>query len=542
MVNLFITTGKYICILLVLLYTYSNFRCIRLRGGEEHEALLGWQYRIILLMQFLCHFIIFFRTENRASLVLYGLQVIFFSAYPFLMKKAYPKADGLLLNNICFFLSIGMIMLERLDYSKAVRQFAIILISMVPGMLLPFLMSRLGDLSRWRLFFCIVGILMLFSVFLLGAVSYGARMSLSFFGFSFHASEFVKISFVFCMAGMLPRARTFKDILLCSLAAAAHILILVMCRDLGSALIFFLSFVAMLYVATGQLFYLAAAGGMLFFAGILSYRLFSHVRTRVFAWIDPWADIDNKGYQITQSLFAIGTGGFLGLGLFRGLPNKIPIVEKDFIFSAISEEMGGITAICLCLVCLGCFMKMMQAASFSDKRFEKIVAVGLAVQYILQVFLTIGGAVKFIPSTGVTLPFVSYGGSSITASFLVFSIIQALFIKNPETGWAEDNEEDWEIWDEEEHPFGKRRRRMDGYWDEDDIDDLIENWEESGDVFWKNRVRKSYGKKSYGRNHFRRQRGEWDEYYEDRPDDRNDYNTRRGRVPWDDDGPRGRWR
>jgi cell division protein FtsW (lipid II flippase) len=94
-------------------------------------------------------------------------------------------------------------------------------------------------------------------------------------------------------------------------------------------------------------------------AAVFSYFAFDHVKTRVFAWMDPWADIDNKGYQITQSLFAIGTGGFMGLGLYQGLPNKIPIVEKDFIISAISEEMGALTAICITLVCLGCFIQMM---------------------------------------------------------------------------------------------------------------------------------------------------------------------------------------
>jgi len=152
------------------------------------------------------------------------------------------------------------------------------------------------------------------------------------------------------------------------------------------------------------------------------------VRTRVFAWMDPWADMDNKGYQITQSLFAIGTGGFVGLGLYQGLPNKIPIVEKDFIISAISEEMGALTAICIVLVCLGCFMQMMLIATYMESAFYKYVSVGLAIEYIVQVFLTIGGSIKFIPSTGVTLPFVSYGGSSLVSAFIVFAIIQALYI------------------------------------------------------------------------------------------------------------------
>ena len=179
-------------------------------------------------------------------------------------------------------------------------------------------------------------------------------------------------------------------------------------------------------------------GGIVsFFAGMLSYALFAHVRTRVYAFIDPWRDMAGKGYQITQSLFAIGTGGFLGLGLFQGLPNKIPIVENDFIFSALSEEMGGIVAICLILICLSCFMQMMMMGRDMESSFYKLVSLGLSVIYIIQVLLTIGGAIKFVPSTGVTLPFMSYGGSSMISSFIVFALFQSLFIIQGE----EDQEE-----------------------------------------------------------------------------------------------------
>ena len=152
------------------------------------------------------------------------------------------------------------------------------------------------------------------------------------------------------------------------------------------------------------------------------------MRRRVFAWSNPWADIDNTGYQITQSLFAIGTGGWFGMGLSQGLPRKIPVVEKDFIFAAISEEMGAIFAICVLLICLGCFLQFMMIATRMQAVFYKLIALGLGLEYIIQVFLTVGGVTKFIPSTGVTLPFVSYGGSSILSTFILFGIIQGLYI------------------------------------------------------------------------------------------------------------------
>ena len=152
------------------------------------------------------------------------------------------------------------------------------------------------------------------------------------------------------------------------------------------------------------------------------------MRRRVEAWRNPWADIEDTGYQVTQSLFAIGTGGWFGMGLCQGLPQKIPVVEKDFIFAAISEEMGGIFALCLLLICLGCFLQFMLIATRMRAVFYKLIAFGLGLEYIIQVFLTVGGVTKFIPSTGVTLPFVSYGGSSIFSTFILFGVIQGLYI------------------------------------------------------------------------------------------------------------------
>ena len=140
--------------------------------------------------------------------------------------------------------------------------------------------------------------------------------------------------------------------------------------------------------------------------------------------------IDNAGYQICQSLFAIGTGGWFGLGLNQGMPNKIPVVSKDFVFAAISEEMGGVFALCLIMVCVSCFFMIINVAMLLKDNFYRLTAVGLGTLYALQVFLTIGGVIKFIPSTGVTLPLVSYGGSSLLSTMIVFGMIQGLYIAN----------------------------------------------------------------------------------------------------------------
>lgn len=441
MINLFITAAKYIQLLLIVLYTYCNFRYLSIPDQEDADPLCDWQLRIILLVHFLMNCIIYLKTADMSAVWFYLLQLAFFLLYTFGAQRLYRNVNRLLLNNTVFFLTYGLIMLERLDPTKAMKQFVIIVGAAALTLVIPYLIDKIWDLVRWRSAFAAFGILLQGVVLIIGATSYGAKMSISIGGFTFQASEIVKISFVLAMAGMLSRATEFRDIVRTSLVAAAHVLVLVACKDLGSALIFCLAYLVMIFIATNRSLYLvlgtAAMGG----ASVFSYYAFSHVRKRVFAWINPWADIDDKGYQITQSLFAIGTGGFAGLGLYQGMPKRIPIVEKDFILSAISEEMGAITAICIILVCLGCFMQMMVIATYMEDSFYKLVAVGLAIEYIVQSFLTIGGAIKFIPSTGVTLPFISYGGSSLVSAFIVFAIIQALYIIQGNEDEADEREE-----------------------------------------------------------------------------------------------------
>ncbi|MBR5317217.1 MAG: FtsW/RodA/SpoVE family cell cycle protein, partial [Lachnospiraceae bacterium] len=247
-------------------------------------------------------------------------------------------------------------------------------------------------------------------------------------------AEFVKISFIFFVAGMLYKNTSFTRVCITTVLAAAHVLILVISKDLGAALIFFVVYLIMLFVATKNVLYIFAGTGAGALACVIGYRLFAHVRVRYLAWQNPLEVIDKEGYQISQSLFAIGTGGWKGLGLYKGTPEKIPVVAQDFIFSAISEEFGGIFAICLILLCLSCFLLFLKISMEISDQFHRLVALGLGTLYGFQVFLTIGGVTNFIPSTGVTLPLVSYGGSSILSSIIIFAIIQGLYILKQDEG------------------------------------------------------------------------------------------------------------
>lgn len=394
----------------------------------------------MFLMHLLAYLIIYLKTGELRVLLFYAAQVVFFLAYIYLYRVFYRNVSRLLVNNACMLLCVGLIMLTRISLNRAIRQFVLIVASALVTWLVPWIIAHVWQLSRAAVLYAIVGVALLGMVCLVGTTTFGAQLSLNIHGVSFQPSEFVKISFVFFVAAMFYRSTSFPSVAVTTAVAAAHVLILVLSKDLGSALLFFVTYVFMLFVATSSWLYLGAGMGAGVAAASVAYLLFPHVQRRVSAWADPWADIDRNGYQVAQSLFAIGTGGWFGMGLYQGMPYKIPVVEKDFIFAAISEELGGIFALCVILICIGCFLQFMMVAGTLKASFFKLIAFGLGMVYILQVFLTIGGVTKFIPSTGVTLPFVSYGGSSIFSTFLLFNTIQGLYIlKRNEEDEDEEN-------------------------------------------------------------------------------------------------------
>lgn len=440
MINLIIDVSRYLMILLIALYTYFNFRVFSIQDEFRKNKICRRQNFAMFLIHLLAYLIIWFETEDERVLVFYLAQVLFFFLYLCLYRLFYRNASRLLVNNMCMLLTVGFIMLTRLSFDRAMKQFVIVVASALITWVIPFIIDRVWQLSKIPWFYGIGGLLLLGIVCLAGTSSYGAQLSLGLGEFSFQPSEFVKISYVFFVATMFYRSTSLKTVLLVTGIASLHVLILVLSKDLGSALIFFVTYVFMLFVATGKWLYLLSGAGGGVLASLLAYQIFAHVRTRILAWLNPWSDIAGKGYQITQSLFAIGTGGWFGMGLYRGLPRKIPVVEKDFIFSAVSEELGGVFALCILFICLGCFLQFMMIAGRMQAVFYKLIAFGLGTIYIIQVFLTVGGVTKFIPSTGVTLPFVSYGGSSILSTFIIFGIIQGLYVLKRN----EEEEEEYE--------------------------------------------------------------------------------------------------
>ncbi|MCR5510783.1 MAG: FtsW/RodA/SpoVE family cell cycle protein [Lachnospiraceae bacterium] len=376
---------------------------------------------------FLFHFTAFlsmcFHTGDMKLMGFYVASQLLMIGIIVVARILYPYTDKLFTNNMCMLMSIGFVILTRLNYNKALKEFFIITISMMLSMGVPFIIRRFKHLHTFKWIYASIGIAILGTVLIAGTVTYGANISYSLGGITFQPSEIVKIVFVFFVAAGFVRARGIGEVLVTASIALVHILILVLSRDLGSALIFGVVYVIMVYVATGNFAYVAISGVVGVVGAAFAYKLFTHVQVRIMAWRDPWSTIDNTGYQITQSLFALSSGSTWGVGLMKGNPLKIPFVEDDFVFSAIVEEMGFVTGIALLGICLISFVRALIMAAGLRSMFYRLLAVGLASAYIFQVFLTVGGGVKFIPLTGVTLPFVSYGGSSALASILLFEVL-----------------------------------------------------------------------------------------------------------------------
>ena len=432
--SILVESSRYIIIILFAVYTWHCFSAFIGKDEEYREGVYRRQRNIMFIIHFICSLVLFLNSLDVKVVIYYLVQFVFLMfvsrAYPYV----YQGMSKMILNNMLMLMSIGFIMIERLSMSSCLRQMIFAVAICIVGLFIPLIIEKFPYFDKFGWLYAVLGIILLALVFVIGKEKNGSRNWIIIGGFALQPSEFVKIIYVFFAAAFLAKSTQFYNVVKITAVAAIHVLILVAEKDLGAALIFFITYLVILFVASRNVLYLGAGIGGGCVAAVVAYFLFSHVRTRVTAWSDPWSCIDSAGYQVSQSLFAIGTGGWFGMGLGEGLPNKIPVAESDFIFSAICEELGVFFGLCLILVEISCFVMFINISLRMKRRFYKLTALGLSVEYIFQTFLTLGGVTKFIPSTGVTLPLVSYGGSSVISTVVLFSIIQGMYVLNNEGG------------------------------------------------------------------------------------------------------------
>lgn len=346
--------------------------------------------------------------------------------------------------------SLGLIMIGRLKPALFLTQMRWLLLGLIVYLFLVFLGERVLRLLSYPYLLGVFCLLLLCSALFFGTEIGGSRNWIVFGPFAVQPSEFGKIIIIMFLAAYLtehrevltlPRHRllwlklpVLRFIAPLLLIWGIAILMFVVQRDLGSALLFFGIAVSMTYMATGRKSYVALAFAFFLGAAALSYSFFSHVRVRFNIWLDPWSDPSGSAYQVVQSLFALGSGGVWGAGFAHGHPNLIPEVHTDFIFAAIAEELGLLGSLGVMLVFALFFYRAIRIALACREEARMLLAAGIAVVFLLQAFIIIAGVTKFLPLTGITLPFVSYGGSSMIASFMLLGILTVLSKKENRHG------------------------------------------------------------------------------------------------------------
>ncbi|MDD4334374.1 MAG: FtsW/RodA/SpoVE family cell cycle protein [Desulfotomaculaceae bacterium] len=349
------------------------------------------------------------------------------------------RGDHYLLPVTAVLISTGLVFLFRLDPYYGVRQFIWILLGLGTLVFTSRVLLDIRFLGDYKYIYALLGLIALILPIFFGKVQGGAKSWLDFGYFQLQPSEFVKILLVLFLASYLAENRNVLAVGTRSLGGISlpglsewaplvvmwgiSLLLLVFQRDLGAALIYFGTFLAIVYAATARIFYVLFGLGLFIAGASASYYLFDHVRARVLIWLNPWPYIDNIGYQITQSLFAIGSGGALGVGLGQGYPGYIPLVHSDFIFPAICEELGLLGGAGIIILFMILIFRGVKIALRARDEFSALVAIGLTSLLGLQAFIIIAGVTKLLPLTGVTLPYISYGGSSLVANFILLGLL-----------------------------------------------------------------------------------------------------------------------
>ncbi|MDD4104968.1 MAG: FtsW/RodA/SpoVE family cell cycle protein [Eubacteriales bacterium] len=338
-----------------------------------------------------------------------------------LIPKLFP-ADRLLLTLVNFLCVLGIMVLYRISPEKGMTQavnYGFGVIFMIVCMLIIRHMHRLKALVWLAAATAVVLMLLPLAI---GKEVNGAQAWISIVGVNFQPSEIVKVVLLIVVAYFLSKRR----ILIAISYAGVCLALLMLQKDLGTALLYYAVTLSMLFASTGSFALLGGglAGGAA--AGMLGYSMFSHVKRRVAIWRDPWFDYNGAGYQVVQSLIAIVNGGLTGVGLGVGNTHVIPAHDTDFIFSVILNEFGAIFGICVVFIYVMIFLRGIAISLRCNHRFHALMALGSSLFIAFQAFVIIGGNIKMIPLTGVTLPFVSYGGSSLLSSLGIIGILQGI--------------------------------------------------------------------------------------------------------------------
>ncbi len=388
------------------------------------------------------------------SLLYPGAVALVFLVLHVVLRIFLQMADGLLLPLAAGLTFLGMVLIERLDSKLALEQLVWITVASIAFVLVVLFLRNYEALAQYKYSLGVAALALLALPMFVGTEVNGAKLWLNMGPLHFQPSELAKVLLVIFLAAFfaekhevlsisthrvlgipVPELKYFGPLLL---MWGISVLMMIFQKDLGSSLLFFGIFICMLYAATARKTYVLVGACLFLLGAFLCYLAFTHVQVRVETWLHPFnpATIQNRSYQISQSLFALSSGGVSGSGLGLGFPKFIPSVTTDFIFSAVGEELGLLGAVAVIIMYVMFVARGIKVALLHRDDFGKLLALGLTTVIALQAFIIMGGVTRLIPLTGITLPFMSYGGSSLLANFILLALLLVLSHRGATTNVA----------------------------------------------------------------------------------------------------------
>lgn len=344
----------------------------------------------------------------------------------FIIRRFYPDGDKYIFILASSLSVLGLAIIYRINNIMAVKQVMWFALGVAGFIVIIVMLPDLQSFKKYKYFYLAATLIFMSSALIFGTERGGAKNWIIIGGFSMQPAEFGKLFLVAYLSSALKDYEDFKNLIEPGIVVMLCLGFMVLQKDLGTALIVFAISVTILYIATSKFKYVITCLLLFVLGGYISYKLFGHVRIRVMIWKDPWAYANNQGFQVVQSLIGIAWGGLFGKGLGFGFPQYIPVRESDFIFTVICEELGIIAGLGIIIIYFLLFYRCMRAAVYVEDNFSRLVAVGYSAIIASQALVILGGVINLIPLTGITLPLISYGGTSMLITFFSLGIVQKI--------------------------------------------------------------------------------------------------------------------
>ena len=402
-----------------------------MKAKKREKRLLNLVYLLCLLLFTALGFLQ--QPFDKFALIMGVVLCVLIGYSHFIVRRFYPDGDKFILIFASVLAVVGVAMLYRINPNTAIKQLIWIALGIIGYILIVVILPDLKSFAKYKNVYMIITLVLMPLALIFGTEQFGAKNWILIGPISFQPSEFAKIALVLYLAAALATyesKKSFKEevkqLFQPALVAGFSMGCMVLQRDLGSALIFFGISITLLYVATSKKKYVFTALGLAAIGSVAVYTMFGHVRERVMIWRDPWKYALGSSYQIVEGMYSIAAGGLFGVGLGQGHFQNLPVKESDMIYAIICEEFGIIFAIGLMIIYFLLFYRGIRAAFVTKDSYSQLIAVGFSTMIACQTLVIIGGIFSVIPLTGITLPIISYGGSSVLTIFFALGILQKI--------------------------------------------------------------------------------------------------------------------